>query len=439
MILVGTRPEVIKMAPVIQKLDNLNDFELILVNAGQHYDTELSAVMFDVLKLPDPDFNLKVGSGTHAVQTSKVLVSVEDLISQTQPDMVIAQGDTNTVLATALAAVKTKTPFGHVEAGLRSFDRSMPEELNRVIADHCSELHFAPTSLSAVNLLHEGCNPVNIHITGNTIVDVVHQYKDKANRTSTITNELEVQENAFSVVTIHRPSNLDYEDKLDSIFSALVQLSSLTHIIPAHPRTYLSLKKGKLLKKLQNTSNIILTKPLNYFDFLKLLSDASLIITDSGGIQEEAFTLGKACITLRTNTERPESINLGANFLVGCSTDLIIETAQKVLADYELHEKIRRTPNPFGDGNASEKIIEAIRYFCENNNSFNETNMMKTGSCQRYLKTVDSHLDRITVNDAERKLSGFIQLIYNHQGHPVVPDPDRILQLKESILFCKME
>jgi UDP-N-acetylglucosamine 2-epimerase (non-hydrolysing) len=439
MVLVGTRPEVIKMAPVIQILKNTDDFELTLVNAGQHYDTELSAVMFDDLKLPSPDFNLNVGSGTHALQTSKVLVSVEDLISQTNPDIVLAQGDTNTVLATALAAVKTKTPFGHVEAGLRSFDRSMPEELNRIIADHCSELHFAPTSLAAVNLLHEGCNPLSIHITGNTIVDVVHQYKEKANIISNITNELDLEDSVYSVATIHRPSNVDKVENLNSILSALIQLPNLKHVIPVHPRTYLALKKGKLLKKLQKTPNLVLTKPLSYFDFLKLLTNASLILTDSGGIQEEAFTLGKACITLRSNTERPESIKLGANYLVGCSTNSILDAAHRILEDEELPDRIRRTPNPFGDGHASEKIVEAIQYFGTNNNSFDEPRMMKTGSCQRVLKTVDSKTNGMKIQDIERKFGGLIQLVYDPRGHPIVPEPDRILHTKERFLFCKKE
>lgn len=435
MVLVGTRPEIVKMAPVIKLLENDARFQLILVNTGQHYDEELSSIFFDILQLPATQYDLGVGSGTHAVQTSKIMMAAEALFIKIRPAIVLAQGDTNTVMAAALAAVKAHVPFGHVEAGLRSFDRSMAEEINRIVTDHCSELLFAPTTQSAVNLLHEGCDPSTIHITGNTVVDSIMQYKNRAYRTSKIIERLNLKGQPFAVVTVHRPANVDDEKELTKIMSALLQLDDLKLVIPVHPRTQQSLRRIGLERKLKSASHIVLTQPLGYLDFLLLMAESRLIITDSGGLQEEAFTLGKPCVTLRTNTERPESIQVGANFLVGRSPERILKIVQRVLADTTLSDYIARQPNPFGDGHASERIIEVVASFSEEGLAFTPPILLKTGTCERILRNVDQDLVGVSVTEAEKALSGKIILIYDRDGRPVFPQPSYKLLANQHILL----
>jgi UDP-N-acetylglucosamine 2-epimerase (non-hydrolysing) len=409
---------------------------MILVNTGQHYDAELSDLMFEVLKLPEPQYNLQVGSGTHAVQTGKIMIALEKLLIQNMPDLVVAQGDTNTVLAAALAAVKAHIPFAHIEAGLRSYDRSMPEELNRVLVDHCSEIHFAPTVRSAINLIQEGCNPTTIHITGNTVVDAILKNKDHAFQTSKILESLDLQANSYAVVTIHRPANVDKKDVLDSILSSLLRLTKLKLVFPLHPRTQKNLKKFGLYQKLKQAPNVVLTKPLGYLDFLRLMGESALIITDSGGLQEEAFTLGKPCITLRSNTERPESIPLGANYLVGRDPDQIERIANQILADSSIIENITQQNNPFGDGNADSRIIEAIAQFCSGGRAFSEPLLLETGTINTKLYPVGEEFHGKTVKQAETKLEGQIQLIYHSDGHPLFPTPNYELHKGQFLLLA---
>lgn len=435
MVLLGTRPEIIKLAPLIDLLEKDNRFKLTLVNSGQHYDTQLSSIFFKGLQLPKPHHNLEVGSGTHGEQTGQIIMAAETLLLKYKPKIVLAQGDTNTVMATSLAAVKTHIPFGHVEAGLRSFDRSMPEELNRIIADHSSELHLAPTEGAAINLLLEGCSPKTIHITGNTIVDAVLQNRQKARQQSKIVDQLNLSKRPFAVVTIHRPANVDNKRALSSIITAFLQLTELHLVIPLHPRTMHSLKRMQLLKQLIDAPNIQLAEPLGYLDFLQLMDESDLIITDSGGLQEEAVTLGKPCVTLRTNTERPESVKIGANFLVGRSPPLIIKTVRKILSDESLPNRISNQKNPFGDGHASERTIKAIAEFCETGRPFEEPHLLKTGTLEKKLHSIDKNLNGLEVLYLEKQYGWEVLLIYDQKGYPVYPAPKRKLFQGERVLL----
>jgi UDP-N-acetylglucosamine 2-epimerase (non-hydrolysing) len=434
MVMVGTRPEIVKMAPVIKILEKDSRFQLILVDSGQHYDPELSANFYDVLQLPPPQHSFGVGSGTQAAQTGKIMMAAEKLFTKTNPDIILAQGDTNTVMAASLAAVKNKIPFGHVEAGLRSFDRSMPEEINRIIADHCSDLHFAPTTIAAANLLFEGCSPSSVHITGNTVVDTVVQYTEIIQKRSKIIERLKLRKGSFAVVTIHRPATVDTKTTLSSVISAFLNLTEIELVFPIHPRTRKALKRFGLQEKLESAPHIILTEPLDFLDFINLMSESRLVLTDSGGLQEEAFTLGKPCITLRTNTERPESVQLGGNFLVGRSTDRIIEVTRRILADSTLLDRISRLPNPFGDGRASERIIEGIAGFCQEGRAFIEPQFLRTGTRNRRLLRVEDKLHERTILEIERMLGGEVLLVYDKEGHPAFPEAKYTLTCDEHIL-----
>ncbi len=436
MVFIGTRPEIVKMAPVIKALETDNRFQLVIVDSGQHYDEQLSSVFFETFHLPRAQYSLDVGSGTHASQTGKIMIAAEKIITETKPDIILVQGDTNTVLATALAAVKAQIPFGHVEAGLRSFDRTMPEEINRIVADQCSELHFAPTPLAANNLLFEGFDPRTIHITGNTNIDAILQFKEISSRQSKIIDRLDLEGTPFAVVTIHRPATVDYEDALTSTVSAFLNLTELRLVLPVHPRTRKALERFGLFEQLESASHIILTEPLGFIDFLRLMSEARIILTDSGGIQEEAFTLGKPCITLRVNTERPESLHLGANFLVGRSTDRIVEVTRSVLADSTLSDRINRLPNPFGDGNASERIVKGVVRFCREGRAFVKPHLFETGMRNRTLQHVSRELQGMTILEAEQKIGGKIMLLFDESGCAVFPETARKLALGQHFILA---
>jgi len=362
MIVAGTRPEAIKLAPVIEWISRLG-LSYMFVWSGQHYDYEMSRVFFEQLGLPEPHVDLNVRSGSHAEQTAKIMVGLEKIIDEYKPSAVVAEGDTNTVVASALAATKKLIPFAHVEAGLRSWDRTMPEEVNRVIADAIAEIHFAPTELAAVNLMHEGIPLRKIHVTGNTIVDVVHKYMDKARTEGErLLSELGLEEQSFILVTIHRQENTDNFERLQNIVKALTELSKrYTVVFPVHPRTVKRLGVFGLLDVLKS-GNVQLLQPLGYFQFLGLLSKSLIVMTDSGGVQEEACTLKVPTITLRYNTERPETILLGINRIVGVEWKRVVEEALKVaeMRD-EIVKNVEGKPNPLGDGRAGERIAGILK------------------------------------------------------------------------------
>jgi len=351
-IILGTRPEIIKMSPII-RLCKKKSIPHYILHSGQHYDYEMDETFFLNLDLPQPKFNLKVGSGTHAEQTGKIMLGIENIIRNEDTKLIFVEGDTNTVLAGALTASKLLIKIGHVEAGLRSFDRTMPEEINRIVADHLSDILFAPTEESKGNLLKEGIDEKKIHITGNTIVDSIRQNLIIAKRESKILEKLSLKKKKYIVATAHRAENVDDVNKLQGILLGLHQVSEqldIPVIYPMHPRT----KKMMNLYKLKTNYTKIIS-PLGYLDFLLLLSKAKLILTDSGGVQEEACVLKIPCLTLRENTERPETIKVGANKLVGTTPKRILEGAKKMI---EVEPKWK---NPFGDGHSAEKIMSIIK------------------------------------------------------------------------------
>jgi len=352
-IVLGTRPEIIKMAPIVRQLEE-KGLDFFILHTGQHYSYNLDQVFFEQLRLPQPKYNLKVGSGTHAEETGKMMIGIERVLLEEKPDIVLVEGDTNTVLAGALAAVKVGVPVGHVEAGLRSFDRSMPEEINRVVADHISHLLFAPTEKARENLLKEGIGDEKVYITGNTIVDAVHENLELA-KGGGGNNALEglcVADCEYFLVTVHRQENVDDLRRFKGILEGLNLVQKyfgLPVVYPIHPRSRRRMKEYGL-----DAGEIILIEPLDYLSFLLLESRAKLVFTDSGGVQEEACILKVPCVTLRDNTERPETIEVGANTLAGAEPKKILEKT-KLMIDVD-----RRWPNPFGDGRAAKRIVDIV-------------------------------------------------------------------------------
>jgi UDP-N-acetylglucosamine 2-epimerase (non-hydrolysing) len=355
-IILGTRPEIIKMASIIKELMKRNE-DFFLIHTGQHYSYEMDRIFFEELELPHPEYNLDVGSGTHGTQTGKMLEGIEATLLKERPDIILVQGDTNTVMAGALAAVKLGIKVGHVEAGLRSFDRSMPEEINRVITDHISDLLFPPTQRGKENLLKEGIAENKIFVTGNTIVDAVYQNMEISKRKKNTLKEIGLNKNDYILVTIHRQENVDNKDRFKGILQGLAEISHKSDIkivYPIHPRTKKMIEILQLQQELHNIKNLIVCEPLGYLEFLQLEDNAKLIATDSGGIQEEACILGVPCITLRENTERPETIEVGANMLAGTEPLRIAESANEMMT------RKASWKSPFGDGNSGKRIIEII-------------------------------------------------------------------------------
>jgi len=344
---VGARPQFIKLAPVSQKIrQKCNE---ILIHTGQHYDYEMSKVFFNELGIPAPDYHLGVGSDSHAGQTGKMLIKIEEVLVSEKPNLVFVYGDTNSTLAGALASAKLNIPVGHIEAGLRSFDRSMPEEINRVVTDHLASFCFAPTKTAVDNLKKEGIEK-GIYLTGDVMYDVALSGIEIAKSKSQILTQLRLLEKEYLLITIHRAGNTDKVENLTSIVNTLIELEEKV-VFPVHPRTKKALKDSGLLSKLEKASNVIITAPVGYFDFLLLEYQAKKILTDSGGIQKEAYFFKVPCITLRENTEWVETVEDGWNVLVGTKKDLILQA----VLEFNPNQKQR---NVFGDGKASEKITE---------------------------------------------------------------------------------
>ncbi|NYB52234.1 MAG: UDP-N-acetylglucosamine 2-epimerase (non-hydrolyzing) [Methanobacteriaceae archaeon] len=356
--IIGTRPEIIKMSPLIDEVDK-RGIEYILIHTGQHYDFEMSQQFFMDLELKEPDYNIGVGSDSHAKQTATMMEGIEDVLVNEKPDIVLVQGDTNAVLAGALVAAKLHIAVGHVEAGLRSYDKTMPEEINRMVADVCTNLFFVPTEETAVNLLFEGISPKDIFITGNTVVDACYRNLKIARKSSNIMSQLNLTGDIMSL-TLHRAENVDDRERLESIIQALLKIENINIVFPVHPRTVKTLKKFGFYTELDQAPHIKMTKPVGYLDFLILQSHSKLMMTDSGGVQEEAITLNIPCLTLRYNTERPETVHAGGNILVGADTGKITKTVREILEDEEIYSRMKEAPNPYGDGNASQKILDAI-------------------------------------------------------------------------------
>ena len=350
-VVLGTRPEIIKMAPVIRECQR-RGLDHFVLHTGQHYSYEMDRVFFEELELPDSSYNLDAGSGSHAEQTGKIMAGIENVLVKENPDVVLVQGDTNTVLAGALAASKMHIKVGHVEAGLRSFDRNMPEEINRVVADHISDYLFAPTEIARSNLLKEGIPDNKIFVTGNTIVDSVYQNREIARRKVDVLKNLGLKAGEYFLVTAHRAENVDDKSRLGGIIRGLEMISqefSLPVVFPIHPRT------RKMVAQFGfNLDGIKAIDPVGFLEFLQLETNARLALTDSGGVQEETCILGVPCVTLRDNTERPETLDVKSNILVGARAMEMLNGANQMLP------KGNDWKNPFGDGNASKLIINCL-------------------------------------------------------------------------------
>ena len=349
--IVGARPNFMKAAPVLRALKN--DSRQTLVHTGQHYDFNMSDIFFRELDIPSPDINLEVGSGSHARQTADIMTRLEPVVLERKPDLVLVYGDVNSTVAAALVCAKLLVPVGHVEAGLRSFDRSMPEEINRLLTDQVADLLFTPSSDADENLRREGVSSRKIHFVGNVMIDTLVRLLPRATENS-LGQHSGFRFERYGLVTLHRPSNVDDPPMLMKMIQTLVEISDdLPIIFPMHPRTR---ERLHTLRSVPQSSGLNLVDPMSYLEFLALQRRATLVITDSGGIQEETTFLGVPCLTVRENTERPVTVEVGTNILVGQDMHRLKEEVHRILHG---QGKKGRTP-PLWDGRASERIAHVI-------------------------------------------------------------------------------
>lgn len=352
---VGARPQFIKAAAVSRVVRDKyqGKVEETLVHTGQHYDENMSKVFFDDLGIPAPAYNLEIAGGNHGAMTGRMLVAIEEVLLKEKPDAVLIYGDTNSTLAGALAASKLHIPVAHVEAGLRSFNMRMPEEINRIVSDRVSKWLFCPTSTAVKNLKNEGITE-GVSNIGDVMYDVALYYRDVAKSRSTILESLGLQDLGFILATCHRAENTDDSAKLKEIVTALAKLSvDLPVVFPVHPRTRKLLSDYNLDSHLQN---LTMVEPLSFLDMVALEQAAKLILTDSGGVQKEAFFYGVPCVTMRDETEWVETVELGLNCLTGASAEKIVTAAKRYFNGHTVSIDIK----PYGDGNAAEKIVAAL-------------------------------------------------------------------------------
>ena len=354
---VGTRPNLVKIAPLLREMRNHEEIHPLLLHTGQHYDERLSEVFFRQMGIGEPDVNLEVGSGSHAWQTSEILKRIEPVLVEHRPDLVLVVGDVNSTVAASLAAVKLGIPVVHVESGLRSFDRTMPEEINRVLTDAIADYLFVTEEDAVDNLIREGRSRECIFMVGNVMIDALRYFLPLAQR-STLGEELGLSRDdgfhPFAVLTLHRPSNVDSTEKLEALLDVIEKVAHrLPVVFPVHPRTQ------KIIASLEGRghSALKLIPPVGYLDFLFLLSRAKLVMTDSGGIQEETTALGVPCLTLRENTERPVTVTQGTNEVVGLDPAKICKGVDAILAG---RWKTGRIPQ-FWDGHAAERIVDTLK------------------------------------------------------------------------------
>lgn len=353
---VGARPNFVKIAPILRAFSKFKKLKPVLVHTGQHYDFEMSQSFFENLGIKKPDYYLGTGSGSQAVQTAKIMVAIEKVLLKEQPGLVLVVGDVNSTIAAALVASKLQIPIAHVESGFRSFDRKMPEEINRVLTDHLSDLLFASSGESVRNLLAEGILRKKIFLTGDIMVDSIAGNVEKIN-SSTICKRLKLEKNSYALMTLHRQENVDSMENLSKAVKIIEKVSEILKIVfVMHPRTEKNAEFFGLHKKLYSIENVIVLKPLNYIDFLKLATDSRLVLTDSGGLQEESFFLEKPCITLRETTERNFSVKTGLNVLTGLDGQKVIAEVKKILKGKKFNLKKQK----FSDGKASQRIAEII-------------------------------------------------------------------------------
>jgi len=362
---VGARPNFMKIAPLIEEMKKHPEITQILVHTEQHYDQNMSKLFFDDLGLPKPNINLRIGSGSHAEQTARIMIEFEKVLLRENPDLTLVVGDVNSCVACALTSIKLGIPVAHVEAGLRSFDRTMPEEINRIVTDAISDFLFITEKSAKDNLLREGKLKEKIFFTGNVMIDTLLKNKKKSDA-SEVLSKLNLKPKEYAVLTLHRPANVDVRENLERILEALEEVQKHIKIVyPIHPRTKKMINEFRMSKTFSflddnltknSNSSFFITEPLGYLDFLKLISEAKLVLTDSGGIQEETTVLGVPCLTLRKNTERPITIKGGTNILVGTQKDKIVKAALSVLAK---NNRPKKSPEKW-DGLASKRIIRIL-------------------------------------------------------------------------------
>jgi UDP-N-acetylglucosamine 2-epimerase (non-hydrolysing) len=358
---VGARPNFMKVAPLhreLQKFSNL--VEHLICHTGQHYDFEMSRVFFEDLSLPSPNFYLGIGSGSHAEQTGRIMIEFEKVCLEAKPDLVIVVGDVNSTIAATLTACKLGIKTAHIEAGLRSFDRTMPEEINRIATDSICDFLFVTEESGMKNLLKEGHSIEQIFFVGNTMIDSLIHILPIIDK-SDIIDRLQLQGKDFAVMTLHRPSNVDEKEQLSQIIDVIDFIcQNLILVLPLHPRTKKNLENFNLIERVEKIENLILTEPLGYIDFVKLMKNSRFVITDSGGIQEETTYLGIPCITMRTTTERPVTCEIGTNLLVPPEKHKLIEAVKQVLSGQLKSASIP----PLWDGKTAQRIVDILLNKC---------------------------------------------------------------------------
>jgi UDP-N-acetylglucosamine 2-epimerase len=350
--IVGNRPQFVKAAAVSRKLRKTHEERLI--HTGQHYDDELSRIFFEELGIPAPERQLDIHDGTNSDQTARMLAALEPELRDASPDLVLVYGDTNSTLAGALAAAQQRLPVAHVEAGMRSFDRAMPEELNRVLADHASDLLFAPTTTAVDNLGREGINH-GVHLVGDVMADVALAFVPVAEERSDALGELSLEPDGYFLMTVHRAGNVDVPERLARVVE-LAERLPLPAVFPVHPRTRARLEAAGLLERLERAVKV--TPPIGYLDFLKLASHAKAVLTDSGGVQKEAYLLGTPCVTLRDTTEWVETVELGWNTLVDLDVDAAIQAIERGVTSTE-------HPELYGGGHAADRICDVLAAYTQ--------------------------------------------------------------------------
>jgi len=352
---VGARPNFMKIAPVFEALRLRTDLRQVLVNTGQHYDDSMAGIFLREFGLPQPDRDLEVGSGSHAVQTATIMMRFEQVCLETRPDLVVVVGDVNSTMAATIVATKLCIPVAHVEAGLRSNDRSMPEEINRIVTDRLAELLLTPSADADANLLAEGVPPDQIRRVGNVMIDTLFRFLPQA-KFERVRDRVRVEPKRYAVLTLHRPSNVDERDRLTAMMNVMQTIGArLPIVFPVHPRTRARLDETGFAV---NGHGVLLTEPMGYVDFLSLASNARIVLTDSGGLQEESTALGTPCLTLRENTERPITVTEGTNRVVGTNPAVILEAFE----DFMVSPPPPRCP-ALWDGRAAIRIADAIDLF----------------------------------------------------------------------------
>jgi len=358
-LIAGARPNFMKVAPLYKELKKASDsFTPRIVHTGQHYDEKMSKLFFDDLGMPEPEAYLHVGSGTHGQQTARIIERYEEFILQrNKPDLVVVAGDVNSTVACALVAKKLHIPVAHLEAGLRSFDERMPEEINRVLTDRISDILLTPSPDGDQNLINEGVKPERIHFVGNIMIDSLVEHSEKA-ANSKIRQELELHEEPYVLITLHRPSNVDSYDSMEMLLKAFTSIGKEINLVfPMHPRTRKNLEQLGLSGLLNSIPNLRVTDPIGYLDFMKLQMDATAVLTDSGGVQEETTYFGIPCFTLRENTERPITVSEGTNQLISLTSEAIDHAVSEVL-----NGKVKRGTIPkYWDGHTAERVVRVFK------------------------------------------------------------------------------